>query len=1131
MKNHPNERRRIFPLFKFDLKMRLTVLFFLVVLCGLHANNGYSQKNRITLDAEHMTVRHVIDHIESTTDYRFIYKTRHVDLERKVTLKVEKGAIETVLDRLFADILIGYRIRGTHIILRPVPGKKSTSPERKDPESTEQDPVQVSGTVTDAEGVPLLGASILEKGTDNGTQSDFDGNFSIAVKDENAVLVISYIGFKSLEIPVDGRTSIAVTLNEDAAMLDEVVVIGYGTQRRSQVVGAVDQVADEAFQGRSSVNTTQALQGKSPALVIQQTNSEPGAGLNLNVRGVSTFGDNSPLVVIDGIVGGDINALNPADIESISVLKDAGSAAIYGSRASNGVVLITTKKGSKESPLTVTYNGLVGYNVPHYFTRPVHGYENAMLRNEAALNSNETSAVFTAEQIRQFRENGDEEWFADEIIKPALQQNHNVSVSGGNENSTYLVSLGYMDQRSNFVGPSKGMERYNYRINLTNDYGKFKLTSTLAYTKQKITDHSSSTGTLMVDAFRVPLYYRQKDEEGNYLINDVLREFNPLGILEQGGFRKYDNDDVFGNISAELRITDNFKLRGVFGGRLYSNNLFSRTKEVDFVPAGIYGATRETNDESYKSLDLNTQFIAEYTKVFADLHDVNVLLGVSNENHSDRKSRILKRYTDPDLGTPTGETVIVDTDSYNSNDQSAKNSLNSLFGRASYNYDHKYFAEFSFRYDGSSKFRKEKRWGFFPSMTLGYQVTREDFMQGYRDNFGNIKLRASYGILGNQNVGNYQYQTTYFTFSNAYGFNNNAVGGAGFNFANPDIQWERAATFNAGVDMDFLEGALSLSFDYFDKVTSDILVAPAVPGVYGTDLPDFNAGKVGNRGWEVSATYRHYGELFRHSVTFNIGDSKNKVLDFQGKEILTQVEELQVLLREGLPFNSYVGLKRDGYFQNYEEISGAAVPEGLTVVPGDNRYVDVNSDGVIDDDDKFVFGNPFPRYTYGFTYNLGFKNLDLSIFLQGVGKRTMMIRGELVEPFHYNYGMTMYTHQLDYWTPQNTDARYPRLANNGSPSNTNNFRRGSDMYLYDGAYLRLKNLQIGYTLPAEIAEKLGMKSYRVYFSGQNLFTLSKVKFVDPELSEFNNRLENSGANSGRAYPTLVYYGLGIDISF
>lgn len=991
---------------------------------------------------------------------------------------------------------------------------------------------QVTGVITSlSDKLSLPGASVIDVSDPrNAVNADFDGHYSITLKNGTGSLRFTMIGYKPIELKVNNRSVINVVMDLDVSALDEVVVVGYGTQKKRKVVGAIDQVNNDAFKDRPNVNATLALQGKAPSLTIQQTNSEPGAGLNLNIRGISTLGNNSPLIVIDGIVGGDINALNPADIESVSVLKDAGSAAIYGSRASNGVVLITTRKGNKEKPMSIQYSSLTGFNNPKYFTKPVHGYENAMLRNEAAFNSGESTAVFSAAKIAELKANGDTKWFAEEIVKPALQLNQNLSFSGGSQNSTYLVSLGYLDQESTFVGPKKGMERYNFRINLTNEYGKFKLTSTLAYSKQKITDHSSSTGTLMVDAFRVPLYYTQKDKDGNYLTNDVLQQFNSLGILEQGGFRKYDNDDVFGALNAEFKLTDALKVKGVFGGRLWSGSMYSRVKEVKFSPQGVYGADRDTNDETRKSLDLNTQFMLEYTKTFGGVHNVGGLIGVSNENHSDRGIGIYKKYTDPDLGTPTSETVIGEN-SYNSNASSSKNSLNSLFGRASYDFKDKYFAEFSFRYDGSSKFRDELRWGFFPSGTLGYALTKENFMENYNDKVGNIKLRASYGILGNQNVGNYQYQTTYFTFQNAYGFNNSGVSGTGYNFANPDIQWEKAATFNAGIDADFFKGALSFSFDYFDKVTSDILVPPQVPGVFGTGLPMFNAGKVGNRGWEISATYRHKGKVLNHTLMVNFGDSKNKVLDYGGKERLTGVEELQVILREGLPFNSYVGLKRDGIFQNWDEIKGAAVPEGLNVQPGDNRYVDVNKDGKIDDNDKFVFGNPFPRYTYGATYNLDYKNFDLSIFIQGVGKRTMMIRGELVEPFHYNYGMTMYTHQLDYWTPQNPDARYPRLANNGTQSNTNNFRRGSDMYLYDGAYARLKNVQIGYSLSNDVAQRLGMSKFHVYVSGQNLLTLSKVKFVDPELSEFNNSMTPSGANSGRAYPTQVYYGMGIDITF
>ena len=987
----------------------------------------------------------------------------------------------------------------------------------------------MSGTVSGEQGSPLPGVTVLQKNSSNGTQTDIDGSFTMIVP-QGDTLLFSFIGFKTEEAVVTDSSSLSIRLTPDVTSLDEVVVVGYGTQSRSRVVSAVDQVEEEAFEGRPVATTTQALQGQSPGLVIQQGNAEPGAATNLNIRGISTLGDNSPLIVIDGIVAGDINTLNPADIESVSVLKDAGSAAIYGSRASNGVVLITTKRGKKNQAMQVQYNGLVGVNSPRYFTEPVPGFRNAMLRNEAAFNSGLNEAVFTSEQIRQFRENGDEQWFAEEIVQDALQQNHNLSVSGGNENTTYLVSFGYTDQRNNFVGPEKGLKRYNYRVNLGSSYDKMELKATLAYAKVRIEDHSSSTGILMADAFRTPLIYSQRDSSGNFVTNDVLQQFNPLGILEEGGFRRYDNDDLFGNISAEYPLTDHLRVRGVFGGRLAINSQYERVKRVDFVPKGVYGQDLNTNDLMRRTLDLNTQLITEYGRSFNNVHDLDILLGASNENSSNRGVGIFKRFTDPVLGTPVSSTVI-DESSYNSNESSSANSLNSVFGRVSYAYDSKYFGEFSFRYDGSSRFREDLRWGFFPSVSVGYNLTDEDFLEGYRSRVGGIKLRASYGVLGNQNVGDFQYQTTYFTFQNAYAFNNAGVSGTGFNFANPNLRWERAATLNIGADLHFFDRALSLTLDYYDKVTSDILVPPAVPGTFGTDLPDFNAGQMRSRGWEVSATYQHVGNLFNHSLRANLGDTRNEVLDFQGEEILLGIEELQVVLREGLPYRSYVGLKRDGIFQSVQEAQESAVPEGLTPGPGDNKYADQNNDGVINDEDKFVFGNPFPRLTFGLTYRVEVKNIDFSLFVQGVGKRTMMIRGEQVEPFHFNYGATAYTHQLDYWTPENTDAYYPRLANAGTQSNTNNFRRGSDMYLFDGAYARLKNLQLGYTLPTVVSERIGLQKLRVYLSGQNLWTWSKVSFVDPELTEFDGNLNNAGANSARAYPTLVYYGAGLDITF
>lgn len=1074
------------------------------------------------------SLKNVFKRLQTATDYSFSYNNEDIKNIARFTGKYDKATLYEILLDLGSKTGLSFKQVNYNVNVARLESKK----EKKEEEiEIIIEDINVSGQVIDDEGNPIPGVNILVKGTSNGTITTIDGTYSLNAP-EDATLIFSFVGFLQEEVPVNGQSQINVTLYPDIMALGEVVVVGYGTQRKSSVVGSVDMIESEFFEGRATPTVTQALQGASPNLVIQQRSFEPGGAINLNIRGISTLGNNSPLVVIDGIIGGDINLINPADIESVSVLKDAGSAAIYGSRANNGVIVITTKMGKKDTKPTITYNGLAGINSPHIFLEPVSGYENALLRNESAFNANKP-AVFTPDQIREIHNNGDEEWFADAILENAWQQNHNLAVAGGSETSTYRVSAGYVNQRNNFVGPDKGFKRYNFRVNLDNQFGRFRLTSILSYARREMTDHSFSTGTLMADAGRVPLYYKQKDSLGNYLTNDVLQQFNPLGILEKGGFRKYDDDNVFGNVAGEFKITEDLKIRGVFGGALYSNHQFARTIPVTFLPKGTYGEESSTNDESFKALDLNTQLMMEFSKRLNERHDINVLLGASNENHTERRTRILQRYTDPELGTPISGTIISTNpdESYNSNQKAQESSLNSLFGRLSYSYDGKYFGEVSFRYDGSSKFREGYRWGFFPSMSLGYRLSEEEFMAWYKNSIGNIKVRGSYGVLGNQSVDNYQYQTTYFTFPNAYGFNNEAVGGTGYNFANPDIQWERAATFNIGADLDFFNRALTVSLDYYNKITRDILVEPAVPGVFGTGLPDFNAGEVENKGWGIAATYTHSGDVLGHTISVNLADSKNKVTDFQGEEILKGVEELQIIKKEGYPINSYVGLKRDGIFQSIDEIENAAKPAGLDVQPGDNRYVDVDGNGIIDDDDLFVFGSPFPRLTYGLTYNLTYKGFDLNIFAQGVGKKIMMIRGESVEPYHYNYGMTMYSHQLDYWTPQNPDAYYPRLADNGTASNTNNFRRGSDMYLYDGAYLRLKNVQVGYTLPVQLTQRIGMQKCRIYLSGQNLLTFSKVKFIDPETTEFDSNLNNGGANSGRAYPTMIFYGAGLDITF
>ncbi len=1113
------------------MKITSLVCFVVCLMClTAIADNTYGQQfleSRVTLKLNNIKLTDALEKIAADNNVRFAYTDNVLKQSYRVTFNVQGKSVRDVLSQILAPFNLSYKVIGDVIVISE-PSAQTILSGRQE---TADKQAKISGKVTDDTDFPLPGVTVKVKGTTIATVTDANGSFSIDAP-ADAVLVFSFIGYAQQEIPVNNQTSITVKLKAEQTALNEVVVVGYGTQKRSSVVGAIDQVTSEVIEGKPAVSAIQALQGTLPNLTIQQKNLEPGQTPNINIRGLGTLNNNSPLLVIDGIINEDVSAinnLNPSDIETATVLKDAGSAAIYGSRSANGVILITTKKGKKDSKATVAYNGLVGTQVPRITYRPVHSYENAILRNEAAANAN-LPAVYTPAQVRQFQQEGDHEWFLDAILKNALQQNHNVSITGGNATTSYLVSAGLLDQRSNLVGPDYGARRYNYRINLTNEIGRLKLTSILTYARTERKEHSYSTGTLIVDAGRTPTYYDIKDDQGNYLTNDVLSEFNPLGILEKGGYRKFDDDVITANISAEFAVTKDLKVRGVFGSNLGSYHTLERVQRVDFLPKGVYGADRNTNDISSKNIFLNTQLIAEYNKVFAKKHSVGILAGVANESITNRGTALRYKLTDPDLGTPIDGTIIDEANTNGTLGNTNESSLNSLFGRVSYDYDNKYYGEFNFRIDASSKFAKQNRDAFFPSISAGYRISQEDFMENYRERFGDLKIRGSYGVLGAQNVNNYQYLTTYYNIPNNYVFDNTATSGTGFNIANPDIRWERAATFNIGFEATLFKNALSFSADYFNKTTRDILIPPAVPGAFGSGLPSFNAGEVNNKGWEFTATYRKNTQNFKHTVSFNIADSKNKVLYFEGDQQISSYDEMQVLLKVGLPINSYVGYKRDGYFQNLDEVNSGPKPTGLSVLPGDIRYVDVNKDGVINENDLHVLGNPLPRYTFGLTYDVSYKQFDLNVFFQGVGKRSMFLRGELIEPFHFNYSQVMYQHQLDYWTPQNPDAEFPRLAANGSQSNTNNFRRGSDLYLYNAAYVRLKNVQFGYTLPSSVAQKIGMKKARAYFSGQNLLTLSGMDFVDPESTEFDNGRGVGGANSGRSYPLPVYYGLGIDLT-
>ena len=902
----------------------------------------------------------------------------------------------------------------------------------------------VKGTVKDASGEPLIGVSVSVKGKSGiGTITDINGNFSIQC-DANDTLVFSYIGYATLEFPVNGKSSLSISMKEDTKVLDEVIVVGYGTTTRKSAVGAVDQVKADMIENRPVANMTQALQGAAPNVIIQQRNHNPNDNkTNFNIRGISTLNDNSPLFVIDGLVadGESFNKLNPMDIENISILKDAGTAAIYGSRSSNGVVVVTTKKGKKNQRPVVRLSGMIGWENPDILFSPVAGYQNATLRNLAETNAG-NAPKYTPDQIRDLAAHQNEEsWFFDQIMRTAMQQNYNLSVSGGSEHSTYMISMGYYDQESNYVGnDSFGVQRYNFRTSLSTELGRFKLTGILAYARNNSV--STTGGSLEVDAARTPTYYyyKMKSADGRYLLNDILSEFNPLGQLEAGGRNKYRNNYINTNVSAEMKIIDGLKLKGVFGADIMNDTRFTRNHAVAYYsseeatePRPIKKENNKTSNWNSNAYLINTQLLLDYNKTFGK-HTVNGLVGLTNESYTQSSNEIEKKYVDPDLGIATDETTSEpgNITGKTSVDDSNRTSITSFLGRAGYSYADRYYAEFSFRYDGASKFHKDYRWGFFPSVSLGWRPTEESFMEFYKEKIGDLKLRASYGILGSQAIGTYDRFTVYDVYDNSYAYNNKTVSGAGFKLGLENLTWEKTQTFNIGVDASFLQNSLTVTFDYFHKRTNDILMKPLISSVFGTEMPMANIGKMQTQGWDLSVNYRLKTGAFTHNFNFNLGDSWNKVLEFPGDEQITQVEELSRIIRVGVPLNSYYGYKMAGFFQSYDEIEASAIPVGAKVQPGDIKFVDRNDDGIIDSKDKFILGNAFPRYTFGFTYGLNWKGIDFSMFWQGVGKRDMMLRGELIEPYHANYSYTIYKHQLDFWTPTNTEARWPRLAAPGS---------------------------------------------------------------------------------------------------
>lgn len=971
-----------------------------------------------------------------------------------------------------------------------------------------QNIITVNGNVM-ADGESIIGATVLVKGTQNGTATDLDGNFSLQTA-TNAVLVISAIGYESQEISVNNRTNIRVVLRSDVIALQDIVVVGYGTQKKVNLTGAVSTVSAADLAGKPVTNLVEALQGAAPGLVIQQSNSQPGSRPSINIRGLNTMNNNDPMVIIDGIQG-DIQNVNPSDIESISILKDASSTAIYGSRASNGVILIATKKGTAGRN-EVIYEFQCGIQQPTFLPNVVDSWIYAEMRNEALLNSGRPIA-FTPGQIEYYRNGGPNVKWMEEIYKKnSPQQSHSLSLTGGTDKTTYLVSAGYMDQNSMFKGPDYGLKRYNARVNISHKFNdRFSFNANVSYVRNEVKDHAYWTDWLIEQATRMPSIYPIKDENGYTLPSGS--NTNVLARLEKGGYRQLSNDDLSAVLNAEYKIIDGLFLKGMIGGQLL-NNRTHENRIGGYMP-GTGDVENRMTEQFYRSESMTTNLMLTYNNSFGK-HNIGAMAGYAYEGN------IYKGFETYRI-TETSDYDIMGGWQYNNIGNMGKGNdwaIYSGFARLNYNFDKRYLFEANLRNDVSSKFAKGNRSGWFPSLSAGWRISEEAFYGNMKNYISSMKLRGSWGLVGNNRIDDYAYMSTV-AVAPGYNFGNNVVNVASFAAANPDIKWESTSMVDLGLDLGFFDNSLNITLGYFNYTTNDILVKLPVPGMFGIgkEFPVQNAAKVRNQGWEVSANYRFNTGDFEHTVAGNLSDSKNEVLDTRG-EYWINGTDINTIIREGYAMNSYYAYRWDGFFQNEEEVAKGPWLDGITPKPGDIRYVDKTNDGLIkEDDDRFILTDNFPHFTFGFSYGLKWKGFDFSMFWQGVGKRNVWLRGESVEAFHNNNEGPVFDFHLDRWTPSNPGATYPRLTV-GSESANNAAK--SDFWIQDAAYLRLKNLQVGYTLPKGWVSKFFIKDLRVYFTGQNLLTFTDLKGGwDPETSD----------GGGRIYPVSRVFSFGLNAKF
>lgn len=1111
-------------------KLIAIILFFSALLSAAPL---YGQ---ISVTFKDVPLMEALSTLENKSEYSFFYSNMLPDKDARVSIDAKDKSIEFILDNIFSNLSISYEINGHQIVLRE---------DKKEDKNTSY---KASGVVVDSAGEPVIGAGVVIEGSTNGTITDVDGRWELVVPSTTTKIVISSLGYKEQIVAAGSASARTVTLQEDSQMLQETVVVGYGVQKKVNLTGAVAMVNSEEMNARPISSVASGLQGLLPGVTVVNSSSQPGqANTTIRVRGVGTIGNSNPLILIDGIEG-DISSINPEDIESVSVLKDAASSAIYGARAANGVLLVTTKKlaAGKDAVTKINFSAYAGIQTPTRLPEMCDAIEFMTLDNEARKNV-DTADAWLPEDFDKVRNNtdpnyfGNTDWIGQVLKKVAPQQNYSLSLNGTLGNSGYMLSYRYFDQSGLTVGNSTGETRHNLRFKInTKLIDRVTLSSNLGYTTTKVISPVSSLtsgGGAIYTAMRIAPNVPVRYTDGTWAYGGG--NTNPVAILRDGGRAKTDADELSimevvkvdilkgWDVSATYNVTSYNGLKDILKKTITFNNPQDGSTYSYQSPNSIKNIDYRHNQQTFI---LQTNFDLNFGK-----HNVSGVVGMSQEWYTSRsfEASRTKLITEQDptlnLGDPQ---TMSNASSYSSW------AIRSGFGRVSYNWNERYLLEGNLRYDLSSRFHKSNRSGLFPSVSAGWRISEENFMAATRTYLDNLKIRASWGMLGNQYVGssNYPYLSVLQAYTSGVSMigANATTGYVQSTLSNPNLSWEKIKMLDLGFDLAMFSNRLTFSFDWYNKDTDGILLKLNYPAQLGAKPSEQNAGKVNNKGWEMDLNWRSQAGEFMYGIGFNLSDVKNKIVDLGGNAPDLSGNQIRMV---GYPIDAFYGYIADGLMTpedfkiNNPETHTYNLPNipvilGNRYQPGDIKYKDLSGpDGVPDgritpEYDRTVLGSSIPRYTYSVRGNLGWRGIDFSFVLQGVGKCSGFLEGSARHALQdmAAYPQKVHLERYNVVTNPNPKASYPRLTYN-TGFNQNTF---STFWLEDASYLRVKNVQLGYTFPEKWMKKARIDNFRVYASADNLFTFSKFFYAyDPE----------TPVSKGGYYPLVKTVVIGVNLTF